>query len=142
MKHTSIFLTIIFILTVQHAFAISIREAVRQKLISVVIHGYDGSKDSVFHPSYYGACIVFDIRNLKSTSIQLTEQTGRFLLPDDTDEQRMIITLPVTIALLAHQQKSIPVYAMCTEANDAAPSTQTKFSYGKIAQGNLLTLVK
>ncbi|HYV94322.1 MAG TPA: hypothetical protein VE978_21285 [Chitinophagales bacterium] len=142
MSHSKIFLPIFFCLTSHHSFAISISEAVKQKLISITVHSYDDSKDSVFHPSYYGSCIVFDIRNLKANTLELTEDAGRFLIPNDSAEQRMIITSPVTLALLAHQQKFVPVYAMCTEAHDAGPSNQTKFTYGEIAQANLLKLVK
>src|SRR5689334_10860117 len=103
MKHTTILLSVFSIYTFQSSSAISISEAVRQKLISIAVHSYDNSKDAVFHPSYYGACIVFDIRNLQSKTLQLTEDVGRFLMPGDSDEQRMVITSPVTLALLAHQ---------------------------------------
>ena len=129
MKHTTIVLATSFFFISHSSLAISIEDAIKQKLISITVHSYDGSKDSVFHPSYYGSCVVFDIRNLKSTAIQLTQDAGRFLMPADSDEQRMIITSPVTLALLAHQEKSVPVFAMCTEAHDAGPSGQTKFSY-------------
>src|SRR4051794_12461219 len=105
MNHSTIFLPIFFFFTLQSSFAISpkesswtISEAFRQKLISITVRGYDDSKDSVFHPSYFGSCVVLDIMNLKATTIELTEDAGRFLMPDDSDEQRMIITSPVTLA--------------------------------------------
>lgn len=142
MKHHTIFLTLLLSSTALNTFSISIEEAIQQKLISVTVRTYDRSKDSVFHPSYYGSCLMFDIKNLKAVPINLTEDVGRFLMPNDTAEQRMIITSPVTLALLAQQKKSVPVFAMCTEAHDAGPALDSRFSYGKYADGNLLTLVK
>jgi hypothetical protein len=108
----------------------------------VRIQSLDPGNDSIFHPAYYSQCIVFEIKNLKSTSIELHEDEGRFLMPDDSDLQRMIITSAITLALSPYQKTSVPVFAMCTEAHDAAPQSNTVFSYGKVAEGDLLALVK
>ena len=142
MKLFAIYFMLLTAFTAKSGTAISISEALRQKLITIRILSLDRSHDSIFYPAFYNQCLVFEIKNLKSTSLELREDEGRFLMPDDSTLQRMVITSAITLALSSYQKKSVPVFAMCSEAHDGAPGISTVFSYGKIAEGNLLALVK
>lgn len=64
-----------------------------------------------------------------------------FFLPDDTTIQRMVLTEAVTFTLASQQERSMPMYAMCTEANDGAPGFDSKFKAGKMASPELLPLI-
>src|SRR6185436_16596957 len=60
---------------------------------------------------------------------------------DDSSTQRMMTTANITFTLSAGEKKTIPIYAMCTEATDGSPSLDDRFSYGIAATGPLKDLV-
>lgn len=122
--------------------AIPLTEAIKNKLVAVTITGIDYRTDSIYHSSFYGKCLLMKCRNLKATPIELTEAAGRFFMPDDTGIQRMVLTAALNIKVPANKEITIPMFAMCTEANDGAPSDRRSFSLGAIAPKNLLTLIQ
>lgn len=132
----------VIIFSVSNSFAITISDAIRQKLISISVTANHQSNDTTYHPSFYAACMLFKIKNLKTAPITLTEDAGRFLQPFDSTVQRMMLTQSISFALKGSEAKDFPVYAMCTEAHDHAPGIIEKFSYGEFASGKLLELVR
>ncbi|MEP7129260.1 MAG: hypothetical protein ABI729_10345 [Chitinophagales bacterium] len=120
---------------------ISLEEALKNKWVTATIRGFDYRKDSVYRSSFYGSCLVLTCKNLRTTPIEITEAAGRFFLPDDTTIQRMVLTDAVTFTLAAQQERSMPMYAMCTEAHDGAPGFDSKFKAGKMACPELLPLI-
>lgn len=79
---------------------------------------------------------------MSGASLALSENAGRFFMPDDSDLQRMILTADLSFTLRADEKRQVPIYAMCTEANDGAPHEATEFSFGEFANGKLLQLVQ
>lgn len=123
------------------ATAVSLTEAIKNKWITVNIRGIDYRSDSVYRSSFYGHCMVLTCKNLKATPIQITESPGRFFLPDDSSLQRMVLTDGIHISLGANKELTIPLYAMCTEANDGSPGDRNVYSPGEMAPPQLLSLV-
>lgn len=120
---------------------ISLEEALKNKWVTATVRGFDYRKDAVYRSSFYGSCLILTCKNLRTTPIEITEAAGRFFLPDDTTIQRMVLTEAVTFTLASQQERSMPMYAMCTEANDGAPGFDSKFKAGKMASPELLPLI-
>jgi hypothetical protein len=72
----------------------------------------------------------------------LLVEAGRFMMPDDSTLQRMMVTHQELITLNKSQSVTKELYAMCSEMHDGAPRVETTFSVGKKAEGNLLALAK
>ena len=116
-------------------------DALKQKKVHVEVTTYSRLADGNYHSSYFNQCMQFKIKNLTSAPMMLTESAGRFLMPDDSSTQRMMTTADITFTLKAGEEKAVPLFAMCTEASDGAPSTMEAFTYGNIATGELKELV-
>jgi len=123
------------------AAAIPLSEAVKQKKVSVDPEHYTPPSDGKYHASYFNQCMQLKVKNLTSIPLALTESAGRFLVPDDTDKQRMMMTADITFNLKSGEEKSILLYAMCTQATNGAPSDADRFTYGSAATGELKELV-
>ena len=82
------------------------------------------------------------IKNISASTVNLNELPGRFLMPDDTGQQRMMIAEPIFVSLKPGQELKRKVNAFCTESHDAAPNQETSFSFGNMATGNLLSMCK
>ncbi len=135
------FCSLILLTGSQHMLAsIPLSEALRQKKVSVTISTYQ-PKDDRYHSGYFSDCMQYTVKNLTTTPLQLTETAGRFLMPTDTNLQRMMVTATTRFALNAGEEKSIPLFAMCTEAGDGSPLSASGFSYGNAATGKLSELV-
>ncbi|MBX7109921.1 MAG: hypothetical protein K1X61_14830 [Chitinophagales bacterium] len=120
---------------------VTINEALNNKWIKVTIRGYDYRTDSVYRSSFYGNCLIMTCKNLRTVPVEITESPGRFLQPDDTTLQRMVLTKALALHLGAQQEITTPLYAMCTEAHDGAPGYATQFRAGKMASAELIPLI-
>lgn len=122
--------------------SVTIAEAERRKLISVQFTGAEA--DSV-HPllsSHWGACMQMEVKNNVSETLLMKLDYGYLLVPDDTSLQTMVVTESQMVKLSPGQKKKYQVYAMCTEAHDAAPSSAKKFKIGKRTSGHLLGITE
>lgn len=119
--------------------SIPLVEALRQKKVSVKIGTYKPA-DNGYHPGYFSKCMQYVLTNLTAAPLELSEAAGRFLLPDDSNLQRMMTTADVQFALKAGEVKTVHLYAMCTEANDGSPLQASNFEYGSAATGMLKKL--
>lgn len=126
-----------------YADTISVRQAIEEKMVKVVFtHSYPSLPAVHDISAYTGDCIKMHIENLTDKSIKVFLEAGRFIYPEDSAEQRMIVTRDQMIALYKKQKKDVPVYAMCSELHDAAPDSSTVFEMGAKAEGDLLKLAQ
>ncbi len=124
------------------SYGISLADAIKQKQVSAHLRAYDYSRDSVYRPSFYGECIIAEITNLLNQPMNIELESGRFLMPDDSSIQRMMVMQPVFVTLKAKEKRIFSVQAMCTELHDGGPNNKTIFIVGKMAEGNLLKAAK
>lgn len=114
-------------------------DAIQKKLVSVNIVG--AKRDTSFKgefSSHYGPCMVMEVANSSTEALNLNLEYGYRLEPNDSSLQTMMVTQTLIVKLPPKQKKNYRVYAMCTEANDGAPSPLEKFRMAKRANGNLL----
>ncbi|MFH0866550.1 MAG: hypothetical protein V1904_10155 [Bacteroidota bacterium] len=122
---------------------ISVKQAMEMKLVKVELYKSSLSQNADnYSSSFTGDCIKMSIENLTDNDVKVLLEAGRFMEPDDTTEQRMIVTRQQMISLYKKQKKEVPVYAMCSEMEDAAPDSLSIFEMGPKAEGDLLTLAQ
>lgn len=143
MKKTFLLLVICISTLSSIADTISVRQAIDENMVKIVLTKVDPALLAVHDiSSYTGDCIKMHIENLTDKSIKVFLEAGRFIYPDDTAEQRMIVTKNQMIAMYKKQKKDVTVYAMCSEIHDAAPDSSTVFEMGAKAEGDLLKLAQ
>ncbi len=125
-----------------HATGITFSEALKQNLITVTVTGIDYKSDSVYVSSFYGPCINLRVKNISKTLINLYEAPGRLLMPDDTNQQTIMMSEVIAITLQSGQEVKKKIRGFCTEAHDGAPNMNTQFSFGSLASANLFNLCK
>ncbi|MEI7801905.1 MAG: hypothetical protein WCI97_04625 [Bacteroidota bacterium] len=125
-----------------HATGITFSEALKQNLISVTVTGIDYKSDSVYVSSFYGPCINLRVKNISKILVNLYEAPGRLLMPDDTDQQTIMMSEVIAISLEPGQEVKKKIHGFCTEAHDAAPNMNTQFTFGSLASANLFNLSK
>ena len=141
MKHTlTIFL--LFVSAKLFATGISFSDALKQNLITVTVTGIDYKNDSVYVSSFYGPCINLRVKNISKVLVNLYEEPGRLLMPDDTDRQTIMMSEVIAITLQPGQEVKKKLHGFCTEAHDGAPNLTTQFSFGSMASANLYNLSK
>ena len=122
---------------------ITLNQALESKMISLSITGADKNENTSSNtPSYTGSCIQMKIKNLTNKKINVYLEAGRFMQPDDSTVQRMIVTKEQMIALEKNATKRPKIFAMCSKMMNRAPDTSTAFSLGKKAEGKLLELAQ
>lgn len=141
MKSYSLLLLLILISIRASYSSVNLQEAIKNKWISAVITGIDYSTDSHYRSSYYGPCLQLKCKNLRSVPIGIAEIPGRFFMPTDTSIQRMVLTAGLDLNIPAGKEMTVPLYAMCTEANDHAPNQNQRFALGVMATSQLLSVV-
>lgn len=122
---------------------ISVKQAMEEKMVKVVLIKSYPLLPAVHDISAYtGDCIKMHVENMTDKSIKIFLEAGRFLFPDDTAEQRMIVTRDQMITLYKKQKKELVVYAMCSEMHDSTPDSASTFEMGSKAEGDLLKLAQ
>lgn len=134
-KVTFLFFTLIFFFKpgISYSDTISIQDALNKNLIALTIKSLGG---------HSGQCILITTQNKTAGNLLIHLEAGRFMMPDDSTRQRMIITKERLIALGPQATDTVKSYAMCTQMHKAGPLVKTIFSLGKMAEGNLLKLVE
>lgn len=122
--------------------AISLADAIKLKQVNAHLRAYDYTADSVYRASFYGNCIIAELTNLLNQPLSIELESGRFLMPDDSSIQRMMVMSPVFVTLKAKEKKTFGIQAMCTEMHDGGTNIKTVFFVGKMAEGNLLKVAK
>ncbi len=120
-----------------------LEEAARKKLVSINLTG--AKADTAYHAessSHYGPCIALELSNTSTAQLSLSLDYGYRLVPDDSSLQTMMVTKTLLVKLLPRQKKSYRVFAMCTEAHDGGPSSDSRFKLRNRASGNLFALAE
>ncbi len=122
--------------------SITIAEAERRKLISIQFSGAEADSASPLLSSHWGPCMQMEVKSNVAESLLMSLDYGYQLVPEDTSLQTMVVTQSQIVKLGPGQKKKYKVYAMCTEAHDAAPAPSKKFKIGKRTNGHLLGLTE
>lgn len=128
-----ILLMISLLFSTFNASAINLNDAIIQKLVVVQTKGLGG---------HQGEVIQLDIKNITGKILTIEISPGQFLLPKDTNEQRMMIAQELPIVLAAYATKSVKINAFCSQLHKSSPSTNAVFKFGAMAIGSLLELSK
>lgn len=139
----SIFIVSIFINNNAKADTISLFEAINKKLIvlSATRNEIVNNAES-YTPSYTGKCIKLSIQNISGKNLKIHLEPGRFMMPDDSAAQRMIVTREEFIAVNKALTVNREIYAMCSQLSKHSPSADAKFEVGGMASGNLLKVAQ
>lgn len=121
---------------------LSLAEALQKQLVKATFSGAKDDTAHVMQSSHWGPCMSLEVTNQSSEALSLSLAYGYRLLPDDTNVQTMLVTQSLMVRLAPRQKKNYRVYAMCSEAGDAAPGSEKKFKMGKRASGHLLGLAE
>lgn len=82
------------------------------------------------------------VKNIKSTPVKVKVPNGFQFIPEDDAYQNIIITHEEMLVLNPGKQLTIPVYGMCTENHDRAPSSGVGYRMGSQANDKISTLTK
>jgi hypothetical protein len=128
----SIVLLLTIVVSVQ---AISIEQAVKQKLITLSITGADRSKSGVYMSSHAGTCLAMTIKNISTKPQTIELETGRMLQPDDSEIQPMMITQHQSYFVKAGEEKEALLSAYCCNSGKGGPGMTTTYNTGKMSAG-------
>lgn len=146
MKQKKSFLLLLILLAFPYymqADTITVADAIKNKCIvfSATRNATENNAD-VTSPTHMGKCIKVHLQNVSGKNLKILIEAGRFMMPDDSTLQRMMVTQQELITLYKSQTITKELYAMCSEMHDAAPRSETSFTVGAKATGNLLALAK
>jgi hypothetical protein len=104
--------------------------AIENKLISCEFRGNDES------PHYYQPLVV-EIKNLTSKELNIKIPTGLKFKSKAEEYQDIIVTQEALIAVLKNGEAQLPLFGMCTEKYNSAPSAGELYLPDGMAVGNL-----
>ncbi len=119
---------------------LDIEEAIKQKLITVEARVNDSPINGYAQSSFSGDCIDLTVKNNSSVYREVIIKPGQFLLPADTNKQRMMSTIPFVYKLNPGQSITQRITAFCSQARKSGPTEETVFRIKNKASGNLLML--
>jgi len=108
---------------------ITLPDALAKKLVTVNL----SSTGDLFFREGVG----YSVRNISSGDLIVVLPAGLLLPSDDSSEQTLLVTLPVTLTLRANQSAGGKLWTACTQLSKHAPGSSAKFSVGGVATGNL-----
>ena len=119
----------------QNQAAISIKDAIKQKLIAV---------SGVYNESsvHYLNPVVLTIISLTNQSIALKIESGDLMEPQDSNCQTMMITGDMIVKIKSGETKNIEPYGMCIEPNDAAGYKGLKYIFYKNRNPKLIEIAR
>jgi hypothetical protein len=112
---------------------ISVQKAIQQGIIKASFKGVGG---------YSGDVIEMDAQNLLNDSVYVVVEAGRKLDSQKEDEQDIMIMKPTIMAFAKKQQKKSLLNGYCCQATNHAPSINSKFEVGKMADSSFVRLSK
>jgi len=137
MRTFAITLTITLAFIAQtNATRVSIPEAVKKGLISVTA--------SYKHPGnyFYGQCLNITIKSKSTAKVDLVLEAGRFLQPNDSSQQIMMVTEELLTSVQPNKSITIEAFGMCSQMHKSAPSDGIAMTVSNKADGHLLALAQ
>ncbi|MBU6205963.1 MAG: hypothetical protein KJS45_11320 [Bacteroidetes bacterium] len=122
--------------------SIDIEEAIKRKYIEVTARVNTTPIDGHYVSGFTGECIELQVKNHSSVYREITLQPGQFLMPEDSNEQRMMNTLAYSFKLQPGQTMTERITAFCSQASKGSPSSTKSFKLLNKATGNLLLLAQ
>lgn len=127
-----------------HPTEISILDAINKGMLELKICGaYDPEffyevvdREGV----HYGKCMAIVLRSKIDSFVLLKLDCGTMLTPTDSSVQEMLVTHNAVFPLYPGQTYSTRFYAMCAQLHNKAPSIETTFRIGEMADSNLLKI--
>lgn len=117
-------------------------QAIKNKWVKARIKSLPTTDKRSTGSSYYGTSILLELENIRNAKTDINIETGRFLSPNDSSVQRMMVVEQHMITLNAGEKKEVTLKAFCSEMSKASPREATEFSIGKMATSHLLSLAK
>lgn len=136
MKKSLVLLAAVLFITSSTSYSnisVSLSKAITNGWVQVDISGVDGIEGDEF-VSHYGACITATIVNTSGKTLELIIENGRMLSSVDSAVQQMVITKTRHMVLSPGHQQSELLFAMCAEAFDSSPDSDSKFVLGQMAK--------
>lgn len=84
----------------------------------------------------------FTVKNISTGDVRVILENGLQLIPLNEKYQGLIVTKELVVDLLPGQQKTLPIYAMCTDAMRRAPNENTGYQPGQVAPEELLVITR
>jgi hypothetical protein len=135
MKKTATVLFTIFALALVSFYSpnssIPFEKALSEKKIEIVILPTGG---------HSGECISIKVKNLTNKNLNLEMTAGTTFIPENEEEQTLIMTSEQMLVLDKSATKTVKVAAYCTEASDRCPSVTSKFQLAQTQNPKLKNL--
>lgn len=96
--------------------------------------------DNPGESSHFGQSIQVQVKNLSGKDLKLELKPGQFLMPADTNTQRMMVTATFVVSVEKDETDTAPLYAMCSEKYNSGPGSDDMFTLGGMAKDKLLKL--
>jgi hypothetical protein len=112
---------------------INLREAVKQKLVTVETKGKGG---------YLGNVLMVTVKNISGRRLDLHLEAGMKFHPDNKSEQDILVTGEQLFALEAGKSKILDVNGMCCISANSTPSKGMNFSMGQLADTGLVRMAR
>ena len=91
---------------------------------------------------HYMRPLLLTVKNKQNQPLVFKVEAGQQFFPTDDNYQNLVVTRDGTITLRPNEQKTVEIFAMCTEATDAAPGKETTYKLAPYAKDNLLKTAK
>ncbi len=111
----------------------TLAEGIRKGLLEVTAMGTGG---------YSGECLEVLITNRQAMPLKVVIEPGTMFDNLDEEQQDLIVTAPAEVVLRGGGRIIQAVFAMCTQASNAAPRNQSKFQFNQMAKDGLLALAQ
>lgn len=112
---------------------IEIADALKKGLVSLTVEGNGG---------YTGECLKLELKNISKKKLQLKVPAGQVFVASDTSLQNLMVSKEENFTVESGKLADSKLHGFCVEASDGAPSQQSIFKIGKMADGNLLQMAK
>lgn len=116
-------------------------EAKKQKLkLQNALDGKYVKAKAVSLGGYQNYCINMHLVNLSADSLVVIIEAGRRLNSLEEKDQDILITREEIIVLRKQEEKWVPVFGYCCQANNHSPKKNAKYDINRMADSNLVYL--
>jgi hypothetical protein len=115
---------------------ISLKQAIAKGYVQSVFQNNIGY-------THYSKCLLIGLKNISGKMLNIRIDNGFQVNPEDSEYQNLIVTENLFVTINPNENKSVPVFAMCTEPHDRAAGSQpVKYTMAKDASGVMKALTE
>jgi hypothetical protein len=129
----SLFALSCFFMNATSVKTMTLREAIKQKLVVVDTKGKGG---------YTGNVLLVSVKNVSGRHLDLELEAGLRFHPDDSGQQDILVTGDEIFALDANRSRSIDVNGMCCISENHSPSKGMNFTLLGLADTGLVRVAR